>query len=120
MISLSIEKQTNYTEGKTQSFTVTMEVTENSLGDREVFMIYCRDNREFFSHIASPVDMVEYGTDKLVDVEGYYRVSKVQLILRCEADADEVIKFAKIDIDEFNRSNKNALLTAPSEIVRYE
>lgn len=120
MISLSIEKQTNYVEGKTQSFTVTMEVTENSFGEREIFMVYCRDNREFFSHIASPVDMVEYGTDKLVDVEGYYRVNKVSLVLRCEADADEVIRLAKIDVDEFNTSNKNALVTAPSETVRYE
>lgn len=117
MIKLSTKKQANYVEGRNQSFTVELEVIENSHGELEVFMVFCRANREFFSHIASPVDMVEYGLDKIVDGEGYYRVKKVTLIVRSESDADEIINLAKLDLDEFDRSLKNSGTLADAEII---
>lgn len=117
MIQLSTKKQENYVEGRTQSFTVVLEIVTNTRGDLELFMIYCRGNRQFFSHIASPVDMVEYGVDPIVDVEGYYRAKKVTLVVRNEADADEVINLAKVDLDEFDRSTKNAEALAPEQII---
>ena len=118
MISLSSKKQANYVEGRNQSFNVELEILENTQGELELFMIFCRDNREFFSHIASPVDVVEYGVDKLIDIEGYYRTKKVVLVLRTEADADEVIRLARVDLDEFDRSIKNGQTFLPEEVVR--
>lgn len=117
MISLQVTTQENFVEGRSQSFLVSMKILESTNSPLEVFMIYHKDTRDFFSHIASPVDMVEYPVVKPADgTTNYYRVSEVALLLRCKEDAEEVIRLAKIDLDEFDRSIKNQESTLPSEI----
>jgi hypothetical protein len=56
--------------------------------------------------------------DKIVDVEGWYRIKKLVLVLRNEADADEVIRLARVDLDEFDRSIKNGQTFLPEEIIQ--
>lgn len=115
MIKLMVTPQENFVEGRSQSYSITMEIIESSRSDLEIFMVYYKDGREFFSHIASPVDMVEYQNIPITEGEGYYRTKKVVLVLRCKEDAEEVVRLAKIDLDEFDRSIKNAETTATAE-----
>lgn len=115
MIKLKVTPQANFVEGRTQSYSITLEIIESTRSDLELFMVYFKNGREFFSHIASPVDMIEYPNTPSSEGEGYYRTKKVTLVLHCKADADEVVRLAKIDLDEFDRSIKNAETDGPAE-----
>lgn len=115
MIKLKVTPQENFVNGRSQSYSVTLEIIESSRSALELFMVYFKNGREFFSHIASPVDMVEYPDTPLTEGEGYYRTKKVILVLRCKDDADEVVRLAKIDLDEFDRSIKNAETVAEAQ-----
>jgi hypothetical protein len=117
MISLKVTSQDNYVEGRSQAFLLYLEVLTSTRSDLEVFMIYHKDSRDFFSHIASPVDMLEYPTVPPSEGQtGYYRVKAVTLLMRCKEDAEEILRLAQIDLDEFDRSIKNGDSVLPSQI----
>lgn len=119
MITLTIDKQAQYVKLRTQSYNVKFTVVGNTRGPQELFMVWVRDGKEFFSHVASPVDTMEYGTDPTAPTDEYYRTREVILAFRCEADADEAIRLIKIDLDEYDRSTKvgETLVTTGNTVI---
>ena len=117
MISLKIEVQENYVDIRTQSFVIKATILSNTRGPTELFMVLVSKGSQFFSHIASPVDTLEYGTDPDTVTDSYYRTNVVMLSFRCKSDASEAVRLLKIDLDEHDRSTKVGEVLIDSETV---
>lgn len=119
MITLNIEKQVDGINYRTQSWSVKIQIINSTrTNTNSLFRIHYLKGRHYFHGIASPVDLLELDNAPATDDNTFWLTDSIDLLLRCEPDADEVIRLVKIELDEFDRSLK--LSTNPTSIGTVE
>ena len=105
MITINIDKQTEGINYRTQSWSVMAQITNSTkTNTTKLFRIHYYKGKHYFHGIASPVDLLELDKEPSIEDNTFWLTDKVELLLRCEPDADEVIRLMKIELDEFDRS----------------
>jgi hypothetical protein len=120
MITLNIHKQTDGISWRTQAWGVKIEIVDSSrTNTNKLFRINFLDGKHYFSGVASPVDLLELPTEPDEDSNNsFWLTDKVDLLMRCESDLDEVIRLVKIELDELDRSLKaSESITSSTEVI---
>ena len=120
MITVEFEKQAQGVSGRTQSWLLVARILSSSrTNTNKLFKLFSSNNRTYFHGVASPVDLLEMLEAPAEDGDmTYWLADEVSLLLRCEADIDEVIKLIRIDLDEFERSLKSAETTESIGVIQ--
>jgi len=115
MITIEINKQRDYVPGRTESYRIDIKVLDSDRCDPEIFAVNYSAGIYEFSHICSPVDMLELGTE--VPESGLFRVADLSLVFRCQDDAIEAERILRIEVAALDSALKNEESMLPSETV---
>lgn len=110
MITIEYTKQAQGDPVRTQGWLATFRITSSSrTNTTKLFKIRSHNNKHFFAGVASPVDLIEMDEAPNADgAENYWISDTAEILVRCEADLDELVNLIKIDLQEFDLSLKNA------------
>lgn len=115
MITIEINKQQDFVPGRTESFRLDIKVVSADRCDPEIFAVNYSAGLYEFSHVCSPVDMLEMGTE--VPESGLFRVADLSLVFRCKDDAIEAERILKLEIIALDSALKNEESMLPSETL---
>ena len=113
MITIDINKQQDFVPGRTESYRIDVKVVSADRCDPEIFAVSHEAGIFDFSHVCSPTDLLELGTD--TPQSGLFRTADLSLVFRCKADAIEAERILKIEIIALDSALKNEETMLPSE-----